>query len=153
MISDTTGYGIASVNAYVPMLKEKGARSSIRTISTRPTPTSSRNAAHAAAGAEAIMPERQSRLPVAHHQHTRADGSWDVPIVGQTTLGSGQTRGLLEKPEYRAKVYPNNFRPVSYANGKLTDRTAAFVDRLKAPISSSAIRCCGGSRSAMTRRA
>jgi branched-chain amino acid transport system substrate-binding protein len=48
------------------------------------------------------------------------------------TLGSGQTRALLEKPEYWAKVYPNNFRTVCYdANGKLTDRTAAFIDRLK----------------------
>jgi branched-chain amino acid transport system substrate-binding protein len=57
---------------------------------------------------------------------------WDVPIVGQTTLGSGQTQALLEKPEYWAKVYPNNFRPVCYnADGKLTDRTAAFLDRLK----------------------
>ena len=49
---------------------------------------------------------------------------WDVPIVGQTTLGSGQTQALLEKPEYWAKVYPNNFRPVCYAaGGKLPDRT------------------------------
>jgi branched-chain amino acid transport system substrate-binding protein len=57
---------------------------------------------------------------------------WDVPIVGQTTLGSGQTLALLEKPEYWAKVYPNNFRPVCYtADGKLTDRTIAFLDRLK----------------------
>jgi branched-chain amino acid transport system substrate-binding protein len=55
-----------------------------------------------------------------------------VPIVGQTTLGSGQTKDLLEKPEYWAKVYPNNFRPVCYAaGGKLPDRTVAFLDRLK----------------------
>jgi branched-chain amino acid transport system substrate-binding protein len=55
-----------------------------------------------------------------------------VPIVGQTTLGSGQTRDLLEKPEYWAKVYPNNFRPVCYApGGKLPDRAAAFLERLK----------------------
>jgi branched-chain amino acid transport system substrate-binding protein len=54
-----------------------------------------------------------------------------VPIVGQTTLGSGQTKALLEKPEYWAKVYPNNFRPVCYTMGKLSDRTNAFVDRLK----------------------
>ena len=44
--------------------------------------------------------------------NTRGQMGWDVPIVGQTTLGSGQTRDLLEKPEYWAKVYPNNFRPV-----------------------------------------
>jgi branched-chain amino acid transport system substrate-binding protein len=57
---------------------------------------------------------------------------WDVPIVGQTTLGSGQTKALLEKPEYWAKVYPNNFRNVCYApGGKLPERTVAFLDRLK----------------------
>jgi branched-chain amino acid transport system substrate-binding protein len=57
---------------------------------------------------------------------------WDVPIVGQTTLGSGQTKALLDKPEYWAKVYPNNFRPVCFsADNKLPDRTSAFVDRLK----------------------
>ena len=37
-----------------------------------------------------------------------------MPICGQTTLGSGQTKALLDKPEYWAKVYPNNFRPVCY---------------------------------------
>ena len=53
-------------------------------------------------------------------------------IIGQTTLGSGQTQALLEKPEYWAKVYPNNFRPVCYAaGGKLSDRTSTFLDRLR----------------------
>jgi branched-chain amino acid transport system substrate-binding protein len=57
---------------------------------------------------------------------------WDVPIVGQTTLGSGQTKALLDKPEYWAKVYPNNFRPVCFtSDSKLPERTTAFVDRLK----------------------
>jgi branched-chain amino acid transport system substrate-binding protein len=64
--------------------------------------------------------------------NTRGQMGWDVPIVGQTTLGSGQTKALLEKPEYWAKVYPNNFRPVCYgAGGKLTDRTMEFLGRLK----------------------
>ena len=58
---------------------------------------------------------------------------WDVPIVGQTTLGSGQTKALLDKPEYWAKVYPNNFRPCCYdATGKLPERTKVFVDRVRA---------------------
>ncbi len=58
---------------------------------------------------------------------------WDVPIVGQTTLGSGQTKALLDKPEYWNKVYANNFRSCSYdANGKLPARTQAFVERLSA---------------------
>ena len=64
--------------------------------------------------------------------NTRGQMGWDVPIVGQTTLGSGQTKALLDKPEYWAKVYSNNFLPCSYnASGKLPPRTAAFVDRLR----------------------
>jgi branched-chain amino acid transport system substrate-binding protein len=64
--------------------------------------------------------------------NTRGQLAWDVPIVGQTTLGSGQTKALLEKPEYWAKVYPNNFKPVCYdSSGKLPERARAFVDRLK----------------------
>jgi branched-chain amino acid transport system substrate-binding protein len=55
-----------------------------------------------------------------------------VPVAGQTTLGSGQTKELLDKPEYWAKVYSSNFLPCCYdANGKLPPRTAAFVDRLR----------------------
>src|SRR5438270_374467 len=57
----------------------------------------------------------------------------NAPTCGQTTLGSGQTQALLEKPEYWSKVYPNNFAPVCYdSKGKLPDRAAAFVDRLRA---------------------
>ena len=64
--------------------------------------------------------------------NTRAEMNWDVPIVGQTTLGSGQTKALLKKPEYWEKVYPNNFRNCSYdASGKLPPRTVEFVDRLR----------------------
>ena len=57
---------------------------------------------------------------------------WDVPVVGQTTLGSGQTKALLEKPEYWNKVYSNNFRKCCYVNGKLAPKTQEYVDRLKA---------------------
>jgi branched-chain amino acid transport system substrate-binding protein len=65
--------------------------------------------------------------------NTRGQMAWDAPICGQTTLGSGQTQALLEKPEYWSKVYPNNFAPVCYdSKGKLPDRAAAFVDRLRA---------------------
>ncbi len=57
----------------------------------------------------------------------------DVPIVGQTTLGSGQTKALLKKPEYWEKVYPNNFRNCCYdATGKLPPRTVEFVERIRA---------------------
>jgi branched-chain amino acid transport system substrate-binding protein len=133
VISDTTGYGTASVNAYVPMLKAKGAeivyQGNVDAANPDLTPEilRMRNA-----GAEAIMPWSVNPGFLSRIINTRGQMKWDVPIVGQTTLGSGQTSALLEKPEYWAKVYPNNFKPVCFdAEGKPTERTAAFLDRLK----------------------
>jgi len=133
VISDTTGYGTASVTAYVPMLKEKGAevvyQGNVDAANPDLTPEilRMRNA-----GAEAIMPWSVNPGFLSRIINTRGQMAWDVPIVGQTTLGSGQTSALLEKPEYWAKVYPNNFKPVCFsADNKLNDRAAAFVDRLK----------------------
>ena len=133
VISDTTGYGTASVNTYVPMLKAKGAdvvyQGNVDAANPDLKPELLRMQA---AGAEAIMPWSVNAGFLSRIINTRGQMGWDVPIVGQTTLGSGQTKDLLEKTEYWAKVYPNNFRPVCYAaGGKLTDRTREFLDRLK----------------------
>jgi len=146
VISDTTGYGTASVNAYVPMLKAMGAEVVYQgNVDAANPDLKPELVAHALrrSGSDHAL-ERQCRFPVPHHQHARADGM-DVPIVGQTTLGSGQTKALLEKPEYWAKVYPNNFRPVCYGpDGKLPERTTAFLDRLKsAKIDMSDTLLCG----------
>jgi branched-chain amino acid transport system substrate-binding protein len=133
VISDTTGYGTASVNAYVPMLKAKGAevvyQGNVDAANPDLKPELLRMQS---AGAEAIMPWSVNAGFLSRIINTRSDMGWDVPIVGQTTLGSGQTKALLEKPEYWAKVYPNNFRPVCFSgDSKLPERTNAFVDRLK----------------------
>jgi branched-chain amino acid transport system substrate-binding protein len=133
VISDTTGYGTASVNAYVPMLQAKGAevvyQGNVDAANPDLKPELLRMQS---AGAEAIMPWSVNAGFLSRIINTRGNMGWDVPIVGQTTLGSGQTKALLEKPEYWAKVYPNNFRPVCYGSGgKLPDRTSTFLDRLK----------------------
>jgi branched-chain amino acid transport system substrate-binding protein len=133
VVSDTTGYGTASVNAYVPMLKEKGAevvyQGNIDAANPDLKPELLRMQS---AGAEAIMPWSVNAGFLSRIINTRGQMGWDVPIVGQTTLGSGQTAALLEKPDYWAKVYPNNFRPVCFSgDNKLTERTSSFVDRLK----------------------
>src|ERR1700759_1069302 len=115
IVSDTTGYGTASLAAYVPMLKAIGAeivyQGNVEAANPDLTPEilRMRNA-----GAEAIMPWSVNPGFLSRIINTRGQMNWDVPIVGQTTLGSGQTSALLEKPEYWAKVYPNNFRPVWY---------------------------------------
>ena len=133
VISDTTGYGTASVNAYVPMLKAIGAevvyQGNVDAANPDLKPELLRMQS---SGAEAIMPWSVNAGFLSRIINTRGQLAWDVPIVGQTTLRSGQTKDLLEKPEYWGKVYPNNFRPVCYAaGGKLTDRTMDFLGRLK----------------------
>jgi branched-chain amino acid transport system substrate-binding protein len=133
VISDTTGYGTDSANTYVPMLKAKGAdvvyTNHIDAANPDLKPEMLRMQA---AGAQAIMPWSVNAGFLSRICNTRGNMGWDVPIVGQTTLGSGQTKALLEKPEYWSKVYSNNFRQVCYANGKLPPKAQEFVDRLKA---------------------
>src|SRR6195256_4773858 len=133
VVSDTTGYGTASVNAYVPMLKAMGADVVYQNHVDAANPDLKPEVLRMqSAGAEAIMPWSVNAGFLSRLINTRGQMGWDVPIVGQTTLGSGQTQALLEKPEYWAKVYPNNFRPVCYGpDGKLPERTTAFLNRLK----------------------
>jgi len=135
LISDTTGYGTASVVAYAPMLKKYDPdivvyQAHVDAANPDLKPEILRMQA---AGAEAIMPWSVNAGFLSRIINTRGQLGWDVPICGQTTLGSGQTKALLEKPEYWAKVYPNNFRPVCYgADGKLPERTVDFVKRINA---------------------
>jgi branched-chain amino acid transport system substrate-binding protein len=133
VISDTTGYGTASVNAYVPMLKTKGAEVVYQGNVDAANPDLKPELLRMhSAGAEAIMPWSVNAGFLSRIINTRGQMGWDVPIVGQTTLGSGQTKDLLEKLEYWAKVYPNNFRNVCYAaGGKLPERTVDFLGRVK----------------------
>src|ERR1700757_4170520 len=133
VISDTTGYGTASVNAYGPMLKAKGAevvyQGNVDAANPDLRPELLRMQS---AGAEAIMPWSVNAGFLSRIINTRGQMGWDVPIVGQTTLGIGAIAALLEKPEYWGNVYPNNFRPVCFDSAdKLTDKTSAFLDRLK----------------------
>jgi len=133
VISDTTGYGTSSLNAYVPMVKKIGGNvvyhGSVDANNPDVKPEMLRMRT---AGAQAIMPWSVNAGFLSRLINTRAEMGWDVPIVGQTTLGSGQTKALLKKEEYWEKVYPNNFRTCSYdASGKLPPRTVEFVERLK----------------------
>ena len=133
IIGDTTGYGTASVNAYVPMIAPKGGTVVYENEADASNPDLKPELLRMRdAGAEVIMPWSVNAGFLSRIINTRGQMGWDVPICGQTTLGSGQTKALLEKPEYWAKVYQNNFRPCSYLpNGQLPPRTAEFVGRLK----------------------
>lgn len=134
LVSDTTGYGTASVVAYAPMLKQIGADIVYQAHVDAANPDLKPEILRMqAAGAEAIMPWSVNAGFLSRIINTRGQLAWDVPICGQTTLGSGQTKALLEKPEFWNKVYPNNFRPVCYGpDGKLPARTVAFVEKIRA---------------------
>ncbi|HEX4369673.1 MAG TPA: ABC transporter substrate-binding protein [Rhodopila sp.] len=134
VVGDTTGYGTASVDTYVGMLK---AQKDVAVVyqgnvdasnpDLKPELLRMRDA-----GANVIMPWSVNAGFLSRIINTRGDMGWDVPIVGQTTLGSGQTKALLSKPDYWNKVYQNNFLNCSYNSaGKLTPRAEAFVERLK----------------------
>src|SRR6478736_4106414 len=100
VISDTTGYGTASVNTYVPMLKAKGAEVVYQNHVDAANPDLKPELLRMqSAGAQAIMPWSVNAGFLSRILNTRGNMGWDVPIVGQTTLGSGQTKALLEKPE------------------------------------------------------
>jgi branched-chain amino acid transport system substrate-binding protein len=133
VIGDTAGYATATVAAYVPMLKAKGATIAYEGNVDAANPDLKPELLRMRdAGAEAIMPWSVNAGFLARILNTRAQMGWDVPVVGQTTLGSGQTKALLEKPENWNKVYSNNFKNCCYAaDGKLPARATEFVERLK----------------------
>ncbi|MBV8411334.1 MAG: ABC transporter substrate-binding protein [Alphaproteobacteria bacterium] len=132
VVSDTTGYGTASVNTYVPMLKAAGVDVVYTNHVDAANPDLKPELLRMqSAGAQAIMPWSVNAGFLSRILNTRGAMAWDVPVIGQTTLGSGQTKALLDKPEYWNKVYSNNFRNVCFAGGKLPPRAAEFVERLK----------------------
>ncbi|MEN0076662.1 MAG: ABC transporter substrate-binding protein [Paracraurococcus sp.] len=133
VIGDTTGYGTSSVKAFAAMLTAAGAsvvyEGSIdaNQPDLLPDMMRMRNA-----GAKAIMPWSVNPGLLARILNTRGAMGWDVPVAGQPTLGSGQTKALLERPENWQKVYQTNFRTCCYGeDGKLSERTADLVARLR----------------------
>lgn len=134
VLGDTTGYGTSSVETYVPMLKAKGANVVYQGVIESSQPDLKPDMLRMReAGTKAIMPWSVNAGFLSRIMNARGQMGWDVPIAGQTTLGSGQTKALLEKPEYWDKVYQINFHSCSYdENGKLPARTEEFVNRLHA---------------------
>ncbi len=134
VIGDTTGYGTSSVDTYVPMLKAKGANVVYQgEVDSSQPDLKPEMLRMRDAGAKAIMPWSVNAGFLSRIINTRGQMGWDVPIAGQTTLGSGQTKALLEKIEYWEKVYQINFRSCSYNDaGALPERTQDFVSRLNA---------------------
>ncbi len=130
VVSDTTGYGTASVNAYVPMLKERGAevvyQGNVDAANPDLKPELLRMQS---AGAEAIMPWSVNAGFLSRIINTRGQMGWDVPIVGQTTLGSGQTAALLDKQDYLGQGLSQQFPPGLLRFQGQADRSHQWLPR------------------------
>ena len=104
VVSGTTGYGTASVNAYVPMLKAKGAEVVYQGNVDAANPTSPALRMQSA-GAEAIMPWSVMPVSWSHIINLARQIEWYVPIAARPRVGSGQTKALLEMPGILGEGY------------------------------------------------
>jgi len=100
LISDTTGYGTASVEAYVPMLKSKGRRGGVsRAIVDAANPTSSPSCCACATRARRVIMPWSVNAGFLARILTRAAMGWDVRLSARRPWAPAKTKALLEKPE------------------------------------------------------
>ncbi len=148
LISDTTGYGTASVVAYAPMLKQIGRGYRVPgACRCRQSGRQAGGAAHAGRGRRSDHAvERECRLPVAPHQYARpaglgrADLRPDHARVGPDQgaareagiLGQGLSEQLppgLLRPRRQAPRAHGRFRREDPRRKGRHERHAAVVDR------------------------
>ena len=137
VIGDTTGYGVAALNASVAGLKKDGAEVVYQANidATQPDMTPDMLRARNA-GAEAIVVWSTSTGMDARLFNTRAAIGWDVPFVGHPSMSSGEIGNLVEKKANWEKVYAIGYRSCSYDDtGKLLPRSQELVERLKGKVS------------------
>jgi branched-chain amino acid transport system substrate-binding protein len=133
-MGDTTGYGTTAVGDSVTNFKAAGANVvyQAQIDATQPDVTADMLRAKNA-GAKAIVVWSVTTGFLARLMNTRAQLQWDIPIVGHPSLGSGEVKQLLDKPENWDKVYMIGYRSCSFdPAGKLPPRTAELVTRLSA---------------------
>ena len=136
VIGDTTGYGVAALNASVAGLKKDGAEVVYQANidATQPDMTPDMLRARNA-GAEAIVVWSTSTGMDARLFNTRAAIGWDVPFVGHPSMSSGEIGNLVEKKANWEKVYAIGYRSCSYDDtGKLLPRNQELVERLKGKV-------------------
>jgi len=134
LFGDTTGYGTSAVAASAAAFGREGANVVNQSLidATQPDVTPDMLRAKTA-GAGAIVVWSVSVGLLSRLMNVRAALGWDVPIVGHPSLGSGETRGLLDKPGNWDKVFMVGYRSCSFGDdGKLPERSQAFVTKLTA---------------------
>lgn len=136
VFGDTTGYGTSAVAATVAAFGKDGAEvvSQAQIDATQPDVTPDLLRAKDA-GAQVIVVWTVSVGLLSRLMNTRAAMGWDVPIVGHPSLGSGEIRGLLEKPGNWDNVFMVGYKTCSFdASGKLPPRSQEFVAKLKGKV-------------------
>lgn len=136
VIGDTTGYGVAALNASVAGLKKDGAEVVYQANIDATQPDMTPDMLRAKnAGAEAIVVWSTSTGMDARLFNTRAHMGWDVAFVGHPSMSSGEIGALIEKPANWEKVYAVGYRSCSYdAGGKLPPHSEEFVSKLKGKV-------------------
>lgn len=132
VFGDTTGYGTSAVAASVAAFGRDGAKVVNQSLidATQPDVTPDMLRAKTA-GARAIVVWSVSVGMLSRLMNVRNALGWDVPIVGHPSLGSGEIRGLLEKPGNWDQVFMVGYRSCSFGeDGKLPERSQAFVAKL-----------------------
>ncbi len=86
-------------------------------------------------GAKAVIVWTVSTGLVARMLNARAAIGWDVPVVGHSSMGSGDVGKLLDKPANWENVFIYGTSSTTYdANGKLPERVQSFVEEIKGKI-------------------
>jgi branched-chain amino acid transport system substrate-binding protein len=136
VIGDNTGYGVAAVKDSVASFKTAGCdvvyQANIDATQADLTPDILRMKQ---AGAEAIVLWSVSIGMESRLMNARASQSWDAPIVGHPSLGTGEIGKLVDKPANWDRVYMVGYRNCSFdASGKLPPTSQEFVDKVRGKI-------------------
>ena len=136
VFGDTTGYGTTAVAASVAAFAKDGAHVAYQAQIDSTQPDVSPDMLRAQqAGAKAIVVWTVAVGMLSRLMNARGAMGWDVPILGHPSLGSGDIRGLLDKPANWDKVYIAGYRSCSFdATGKLPARSQDFVSKLKGEV-------------------
>ena len=136
VFGDTTGYGTTAAAASVAAFTKDGGHVAYQAQIDSTQPDVAPDMLRAKdAGAKAIVVWTVAVGMLARLMNQRASMGWDVPILGHPALGSGDLRGLLDKPANWDKVYMAGYRSCSFdAAGKLPERSQKFVDALSGQV-------------------
>jgi branched-chain amino acid transport system substrate-binding protein len=136
VVADTTGYGASSADLSETALKAKGANVTGKyLIEASQTDLTADITRMRNAGARVILVWSVNGGLLSRIINTRSQIGWDVPIVGHPSLGSGEVKALMAKPENWEKVYAVGYRSASFdAAGKLPPRSAELVGKLQGKV-------------------